>query len=44
MGGDAAPGPILAGAHRAAASGIPVVLVGPADLAGRTPTTDPSCH
>jgi glycerol-3-phosphate acyltransferase PlsX len=35
MGGDAAPGPILAGAHRAAASGIPVVLVGPADLAGR---------
>ena len=36
MGGDDAPGPILAGAHRAAASGIPVVLVGPADLEGRT--------
>ena len=36
MGGDDAPGPILAGAHRAAASGIPVVLVGPADLRGRT--------
>ena len=35
MGGDEAPGPILAGAHRAAASGIPVVLVGPADLEGR---------
>ncbi len=35
MGGDAAPGPILAGAHRAAASGTPVVLVGPADLEGR---------
>ncbi|HYN32082.1 MAG TPA: phosphate acyltransferase PlsX [Ilumatobacteraceae bacterium] len=35
MGGDDAPGPILAGAHRAAASGIPVVLVGPADLDGR---------
>ncbi len=32
MGGDDAPGPILAGARRAAASGIPVVLVGPADL------------
>ena len=36
MGGDHAPGPILAGAHRAAASGIPVVLVGPSDLEGRT--------
>jgi phosphate acyltransferase len=36
MGGDDAPGPILAGAHRAAASGIPIVLVGPADLDGRT--------
>ncbi len=32
MGGDEAPGPVLAGAHRAAAAGIPVVLVGPADL------------
>ena len=36
MGGDDAPGPILAGAHRAAASGIPVVLVGPPGLDGRT--------
>jgi glycerol-3-phosphate acyltransferase PlsX len=36
LGGDDAPGPILAGAHRAAAWGIPVVLVGPADLDGRT--------
>ncbi len=36
MGGDDAPGPILAGAHRAAAAGIPVVLVGPSDLEGRT--------
>ena len=35
MGGDDAPAPILAGAHRAAASGIPIVLVGPADLPGR---------
>jgi glycerol-3-phosphate acyltransferase PlsX len=35
MGGDHAPGPIVAGAHRAAASGIPVVLVGPAELEGR---------
>ncbi len=35
MGGDDAPGPILAGAHSAAASGIPVVLVGPGDLGGR---------
>jgi glycerol-3-phosphate acyltransferase PlsX len=35
MGGDDAPGPIVAGARRAAAAGIPVVLVGPADLAGR---------
>jgi glycerol-3-phosphate acyltransferase PlsX len=32
MGGDDAPGAILAGAHAAAATGIPVVLVGPADL------------
>ena len=36
MGGDAAPKPILAGAHAAAASGVPVLLVGPADLDGRT--------
>lgn len=35
MGGDHAPGPILAGAHRAAASGVPIVLVGPGDLDGR---------
>jgi glycerol-3-phosphate acyltransferase PlsX len=35
MGGDDAPGPILAGAHQASAAGIPVVLVGPSDLAGR---------
>jgi glycerol-3-phosphate acyltransferase PlsX len=35
MGGDHAPGPILAGAHLAASTGIPVVLVGPADLEGR---------
>jgi glycerol-3-phosphate acyltransferase PlsX len=35
MGGDDAPGPNLAGAHAALAEGIPVVLVGPADLAGR---------
>lgn len=32
MGGDDAPGAILAGAYAAAATGIPVVLVGPADL------------
>jgi glycerol-3-phosphate acyltransferase PlsX len=34
MGGDRAPGEILAGAHQAAALGIPVVLVGPAGLEG----------
>lgn len=34
MGGDRAPGDILAGAHAAAAAGLPVVLVGPADLEG----------
>ena len=34
MGGDRAPGEILAGAHAAAARGVPVVLVGPADLEG----------
>jgi phosphate acyltransferase len=32
MGGDDAPAPILAGAHLAARSGVPVVLVGPSDL------------
>jgi len=36
MGGDEAPGPILAGAHQAASAGIPVVMVGPAHLEGRT--------
>ncbi len=35
MGGDRAPGEILAGAHEAAALGLPVVLVGPPDLEGR---------
>jgi len=35
MGGDRAPGEILAGAHAAAAAGIPVVLVGPDSLEGR---------
>lgn len=34
MGGDKAPGDILAGAHAAAAQGIPVVLVGPEGLDG----------
>ncbi len=34
MGGDRAPGEILAGAHAAAAMGYPVVLVGPAGLDG----------
>jgi len=34
MGGDRAPGDILAGAHAAAALGLPIVLVGPADLEG----------
>ena len=34
MGGDKAPGDILAGAHAAAALGISVVLVGPEGLAG----------
>jgi glycerol-3-phosphate acyltransferase PlsX len=36
MGGDDAPGPILEGAHSAHADGIPVLLVGPPDLDGRT--------
>jgi glycerol-3-phosphate acyltransferase PlsX len=35
MGGDRSPGEIVAGAQAAAALGIPVVLVGPSDLAGR---------
>ncbi len=34
MGGDRAPGDVLAGAHAAAALGIPIVLVGPEGLAG----------
>ena len=34
MGGDRAPGEMLAGAHQAAALGIPVALVGPAGLDG----------
>lgn len=36
MGGDDPPGPIVAGARRAVAAGVPVVLVGPSDLEGRT--------
>ncbi|MEY4401815.1 MAG: fatty acid/phospholipid synthesis protein PlsX [Actinomycetota bacterium] len=35
MGGDKAPAEIVAGARQAAAEGIPVLLVGPADLAER---------
>ena len=35
MGGDRAPGEIVAGALQAARAGIPVVLVGPAELDGR---------
>lgn len=35
MGGDKAPDEIVAGARMAADAGIPVVLVGPEDLAGR---------
>lgn len=35
MGGDRAPVDAVAAAHLAAAAGTPVVLVGPADLAGR---------
>jgi len=35
MGGDRAPGAIVEGARQAAATGVPVVLVGPADLADR---------
>jgi glycerol-3-phosphate acyltransferase PlsX len=40
MGGDHAPGAIVAGALTAAASGTPVVLVGPADLAQRVDIGD----
>jgi glycerol-3-phosphate acyltransferase PlsX len=35
MGGDRAPGDIIDGARAAVAEGLPVVLVGPPDLAGR---------
>ena len=38
MGGDRAPADIVAGARQAAEAGIPVVLVGPADLADRVET------
>jgi glycerol-3-phosphate acyltransferase PlsX len=40
MGGDHAPDAIVAGARTAAASGTPVVLVGPADLAERVDIGD----
>jgi glycerol-3-phosphate acyltransferase PlsX len=40
MGGDKAPGEIVAGATQAAAEGIPVMLVGPADLAARADIGD----
>jgi glycerol-3-phosphate acyltransferase PlsX len=40
MGGDKAPGEIVAGAKQAAAEGIPVMLVGPADLADRVSGAD----
>jgi len=36
MGGDKAPGEIVAGARRAADDGVPVVLVGPPELVGDT--------
>ena len=34
MGGDRAPGEIVAGAHQAADAGLPVLLVGPDGLEG----------
>ena len=40
MGGDHAPGAIVAGARAAAASGTPVVLVGPSDLGDRVDIGD----
>jgi glycerol-3-phosphate acyltransferase PlsX len=40
MGGDHAPATIVAGARAAAASGVPVVLVGPADLGERVDLGD----
>ena len=35
LGGDKAPAEVVSGAQQAAAAGIPVLLVGPSDLAGR---------
>jgi len=35
LGGDKAPAEIISGAQQAVAAGIPVILVGPSDLAGR---------
>jgi len=40
MGGDKAPGEIVAGARRAADEGLPVVLVGPPDAVGDTAGLD----
>jgi phosphate acyltransferase len=40
MGGDRSPGEIVEGAKQAAAAGIPIVLVGPRDLAGRVDIGD----
>ncbi len=40
MGGDRAPDEIVAGARQAAAAGIPVILVGPGDLAQRVDIGD----
>jgi glycerol-3-phosphate acyltransferase PlsX len=40
MGGDHAPGAIVAGARAAAAQGVPIVLVGPADLKERVDIGD----
>ena len=40
MGGDKAPGEIVAGAKQAAAEGISVLLVGPADLGARADIAD----
>jgi glycerol-3-phosphate acyltransferase PlsX len=40
MGGDHAPGAIVAGAKAAAAEGTPIVLVGPSDLADRVDIGD----
>jgi phosphate acyltransferase len=40
MGGDHAPGAIVAGAQAAAAEGTPIVLVGPADLGDRVDIGD----